>query len=312
MSTFSIDYQSLGFHRCMLVDEARTGAFQRAIEASVEPGDVVLDVGAGTAILGMMAARAGARKVYAIEPSDVASLAPRILRDNRMDDRVEVIHADAETATLPEKVDVIVAEVWGYIGVDENLTAQLLVCRDRWLKPGGKMLPETVTSWMAPVQDEWLARELEYWHGRPYGIDLSALAEPLASEIRACQHHLTGRSLLAEKQRMWTADLRGMSVAEARGAFEAHLSFVASRRGSLSGLAAWFSMSFPDGTTLSNGPDDAPTHWGRELLPLSRGLTVEAGTPIEATLRCEPATSGVCRQRWSAKVGDGAWIMHGA
>jgi SAM-dependent methyltransferase len=295
----------------MLTDQARTDAYRRALSATVRPGDVVLDVGAGTAILGMLAAQAGARKVYAIELTGIAALAQRLVSENGLDGRVDVIQGDAETVTLPEKVDLIVGEVWGYIGVDENLLATLLVCRDRWLKPGGTMLPHTMTSWMAPVHDNWLDHELRFWHSRPYGLDLSAIAELSVDEVRGEQHHITRESLLAERQRLWTTDVRTTSVADARRAFEAHVGFVASRRGRLSGLAAWFSMEFPDGTTLANGPDDPPTHWGCEVLPLRSNIEVEAGTPIEARLRCEPAEVGVRHQQWSARVRQGEWEEHG-
>jgi SAM-dependent methyltransferase len=311
VSTFRIDYEGLWFHQWMLADETRTDAFRRALAASVRPGDVVLDVGAGTAILGILAAQAGARKVYAVEPSGIAAVAERLVRDNGLAGRVEVIRADAEAAVLPEKVDVIVAEVWGYIGVDENLLAKLLVCRDRWLKPGGKMLPQTITSWTAPVEDEYLTGGLDHWRARPYGVDLSAIADLGADEVQVGQHHVTGASLLAEAQRAWTVDARTMPVEAARRPLEATLRFVTSRAGIVSGLAGWFDMVFPDGTTLGNGPDDPPTHWGRQVLPLRRGVEVPAGTPIEATVACEPVEIGVCRQRWSVRVGDGAAELHG-
>ncbi len=304
MTSYVIDYQSLGFHRWMIADTVRTGTFQRAIEAAVRPGDAVLDVGAGTGILAMMAARAGARRVYAVEPSGVASLARRLVEENGLTGRVEVIQADAEEAVLPEKVDVIVAEVWGYIGVDENLLPKLLACRDRWLAPGGRMLPQTVTAWMAPVEDEWLSREIGYWRSQPYGLDLSLLGEPLSQTLRVGQHHLDRRSQLAPEQRMWTIDARTMPIAESRLPFEAQLRFEAARSGTMTGLAAWFSMELTDGITLGNGPCDPPTHWGRELLPLPRAVAVEAGTPIEAVLQCEPVEVGVCHQRWAARVGD--------
>src|SRR5262249_29502201 len=142
-----------GIHRTMLLDQVRGEAYQAAIASSVKPGDVVLDFGAGSGILSMLAARAGARRVYALERTETPQLARQTVRLNGFDDRITVVHAAIETAILPEQVSLIVSEWLGTIGVDENLLAPLVLARDRWLRPAGRMLPELVTSWMAPVSD---------------------------------------------------------------------------------------------------------------------------------------------------------------
>jgi predicted RNA methylase len=95
-----------------LIDEERTDAFARAIAATVRPGDVVVDMGAGSGVLAMLAARAGARKVYAVEldPSNIATLGA-IFRANGFADRIVPVQGDVRTVELPEKVDVIIGEM---------------------------------------------------------------------------------------------------------------------------------------------------------------------------------------------------------
>ena len=75
-------YAEIEVHRTMICDRVRTDAFRRAIDAVVRPGDVVLDVGAGTGLLSLFAARAGASRVYAVEQTTVAVLAQELAAAN--------------------------------------------------------------------------------------------------------------------------------------------------------------------------------------------------------------------------------------
>src|SRR5688572_13080954 len=136
-----MQYSALFSHRLMVRDSARTEAFRVALEAAVRPGDVVLDVGAGCGILSLFAARAGARRVYAVERTQVARLARDVARLNGFEHVVRVIEAPIEAVILPEPVDVVVSEWLGSIGVDENLLSAVLLARDRWLKPGHRLVP---------------------------------------------------------------------------------------------------------------------------------------------------------------------------
>jgi predicted RNA methylase len=103
-------YDDLKIHEVMLRDDIRNQAYRRAIFANVRKGDVVLDVGAGTGILSLFAAQAGARTVYAVERTTIADLARRIVIKNGYGDRIEVIQSDLEAVRLPQRVDVIVSE----------------------------------------------------------------------------------------------------------------------------------------------------------------------------------------------------------
>jgi predicted RNA methylase len=100
-----------GVFNC-LIDGKRTAAFGKAIAATVRPGDVVVDMGTGSGVLAMLAARAGARKVYAVEidQSNIATLGA-VFRANGLDDRIILIHGDVRKVDLPEKVDVIIGEM---------------------------------------------------------------------------------------------------------------------------------------------------------------------------------------------------------
>src|SRR3954454_9887879 len=97
-------------HREYLADSVRVATFAAALGALVRPGDIVLDLASGTGILGLLACRAGAARVYAIEIGSIVEVARQIARDNGFGDRIVSIHDMAERASLPERVDLIVTD----------------------------------------------------------------------------------------------------------------------------------------------------------------------------------------------------------
>ena len=101
-------YSHFGIHEEMLKDEVRTKSYMQAIEMNSHlfKDKIVLDIGSGTGILSMFAARAGAQKVYAIECSAIADQCIQIVKDNGFEDVIEVIKGKMEEIELPvQKVD---------------------------------------------------------------------------------------------------------------------------------------------------------------------------------------------------------------
>ena len=155
-------YAEFEVHRTMIRDRVRTEAFRRAIDSVVRPGDIVLDVGAGSGILSVFAARAGAARVYAVEQTSVAVLAQQLAAANGVEEIVHVIHGDILDVEPPERVEVIVSEWLGGFGIDEGMLGPVTAARDRWLKPGGVMIPRSVTAWAALVHDRYLGDMVQF------------------------------------------------------------------------------------------------------------------------------------------------------
>ena len=149
----------------------------------VRAGDIVLDVGAGSGILSVFAARAGAARVYAVEETSVAVLAQEVAAENGVGEIVHVIHGDVLDVEPPERVDVVVSEWLGGFGIDEGMLVPVISARDRWLKPGGVMIPASVTAWAALVHDRYLGDMVEFLRDEPYGLRLDGLAEKTVNEI---------------------------------------------------------------------------------------------------------------------------------
>jgi SAM-dependent methyltransferase len=304
------EYARLSIHRWMLLDEVRNEAYRRAISQVVKPGDTVLDMGAGTGILSIFAAQAGATKVHAVERTDIAVVARKIIERNGLSDRIEVHQTDLEDVVLPGKVDVIISEWMGGFGVDENMLAPLVIARDRWLRPGGRVIPERVTALLAPMWIFEFDDGAEHWRAHPHGVDLSVISELTANETIMAQWPLTTDDLLAPPQVMWSHDALACSLEEADRSFEATLAFTATRDARMSGLAAWFDAAMCEGVSLTNAVGAPATHWGRFMFPLNRTLEIREGALIRTEIRCESATQGSCDLYWSVQVDDGPIERH--
>jgi protein arginine N-methyltransferase 3 len=136
----------IDIHAIMIQDRVRTSTYAKFILANpaIFRDAVVMDVGCGTGILSLFAAKAGARQVLAIEASDIAEKARHIVKTNGLEDIITVIKGKVEEITLPEgieKVDIIVSEWMGYALLYESMLDSVLHARDRFLKPGGIMAP---------------------------------------------------------------------------------------------------------------------------------------------------------------------------
>ncbi len=305
-------YAEFEVHRTMIRDRIRTDAFRRAIDSVVRPGDVVLDVGAGSGILSLFAARAGAARVYAVEQTSIAVLAQELATANRVADIVRVIQGDVTELELPERVDVIVSEWLGGFGIDEGMLAPVITARNRWLKPGGVMVPDSVTAWVALVHDRYLGETVEFLANNPYGLELGDLVEKTVNEISYSGgfRHLAAGDRRSEAARLWTTNAGLIPLAEAQAPFEAEGLLSVREHGMANALALWFSAGLAPGISLSVGPGDPPTHWGMTTAPLRSPVRLTPGIRVRVKVRTAPARPVGTWTSWAIAMPDAAWEQH--
>jgi protein arginine N-methyltransferase 1 len=274
----------LQHYRQLIDDPVRLGAFQRAIGAVVRPGDVVADVGCGLGTYALFAARAGARRVFAVDDSPIVEVAREVVRANRCEDTVEIVAGYSTAVTPPEPCDVVLFEDYSATLVSPHQARVVHDLIRRWLKPGGQLLPSRARLWLAPVEDPegHLAIDRFHWtQDRVYGIDFS----PTRRRVFATPHpaKLGAGALLTAPERARDYDLlhlRGVELSATR-------TLAATRDGVIHGLLIWWELELT-GTWLGTGPLAPPSAWQQMLFPLATPLPVTAGAPIEVALQAAP------------------------
>ncbi len=135
----------LASHEALLRDAQRNRPFYRALKKTVTRGCSVLDIGSGTGLWAIAAARMGAKRVVAIEREPLlAGLIKALARENKVADRVEVVLGDARAVQLGKDFDVIISETIGHLVFDEDVITIMIDARERFLKAGGVLIPASV------------------------------------------------------------------------------------------------------------------------------------------------------------------------
>jgi protein arginine N-methyltransferase 1 len=270
-------------HRHYLADRVRIERYAAALVETVRPGDVVLDLASGTGILGLLAVRAGASRVYAIEVSPLAGVAERIASANGLQDVIRVIRSEARHADLPERVDVVVTDQIGRFGFEAGLFSLFADARTRLLKPGGTLVPSALSFVVAPVEHARQFARMEFWRRRPGGFDFSPVA--VMAENTGYPARLGPQHLLSEPRHALDVDLsRGTP-----NALRLDASFTIARAGVLHGIGGWFEARLSRSVTLTNSPLHRRRMLRRQaFMPIGTPLDVNSGDEVGVEIRILP------------------------
>jgi SAM-dependent methyltransferase len=283
-----MSYTQVTSHQHMVFDARRNSAYVRALKKLITPQSVVLDIGAGLGVLGLYAAGLGAKKVYLVEPEPVIEVARQAAQDSGLTN-VECIRARVEEVKEDIQADVIISVFTGNLLFGEDLLPSLFYARERFLKPGGVLLPDAARILLAPVCAPKVYEEnVEVWDS--YGgfcaeaglppLDFGA-ARPYAANTML---YNTGGDkypveLLSEPTELMYLDLATTDLAGGKAA----ISVQTTNAGTLHGWQGWFAMRLSEewyDTSRAAGP----THWSEVFLPLLQPLTLEAGEVLDFTL----------------------------
>ena len=313
-ANYFCSYSYLYHQKQMLMDHVRMRAYHSAIMSNraLFEGKVVLDVGTGSGVLSLWAAQAGAAKVYAVEYTDMAVHARKMVETNGMSHIVEVIQSSVEDLNLPCQVDIIISEWMGYILLRESMLDSVIRARNKWMKPTGSMFPSHATMFWAAVshEDDRLGKVDEYQNSmhewekfsgemqQYYNLKMSAL-EPSFIKEQADYYIYTGlwtelrpEHVIGQPVVIKRLDLNTCSMADAESVKKTNYTITVPFPIRISGFAGWFSVDFNGSSampcqrrvTLSTGPEAGYTHWGQQVFYLKDSLNCETDSVLSGEL----------------------------
>jgi len=260
-------YSQVAIHETMLRDAPRTGSYAAALES---PGflkdKVVLDVGCGTGILCMLAARAGAKKVIGIDLSSMIEQSRTIVAKNGFADVVTLIRGRMEETTLPvDEVDVIVSEWMGYGLYFENMVASVLHARKEYLAPGGVLMPSHAMLYIEALACQGSDDRVGWWKD-VYGFDMSSCSWMLTREAQV--QLVSAEDISSDRSLLHSLDM--LTAEEEDLDFAAPFQLRILADGPVRGLVVSFDVDFrlpaAETVTLSTGAQSPDTHWKQTVL----------------------------------------------
>ncbi len=291
-------YAHFSIHEEMLKDRVRTLAYQNAIYQNrhLFEGKVVLDVGSGTGILSMFAAKAGAQKVIGVEFSNIAQQSIQIIKDNELDHVITIVQKKVEDLTeLPDhvlKVDVIISDWMGFCLFYESMLNSVILARDKWLAPDGILFPDKAELFLCAIEDREFKLDYINWWDNVYGFNMSnirkiVLTEPLVDDVDA-------EKVVTDKFSLIKLDMYNVKVEDLN--WQSPFSLKAQRNDFVQGLATFFTVEFSECNKpigFSTAPESESTHWKQTTFYLERSLPVLKGEKITGHFKMSPNAGNI-------------------
>jgi len=288
---------SLDDYGQMIADDARTHAYAEAIAKAVRRGDVAVDIGCAVGVFALLACRAGARRVYAIESSAILEWGKRLAAANGFSDRIVFLRGDSRQIDLPERVNVVISDLRGALPFFGDAIDSIQDARQRFLAPGGIQIPQRDTLFAA-IADAAKSYEAitAPWRNHLHGLNFSALLPAVLNSTHNAQ--VEESSLLTQPQKWCTLEYSASPSKRA----SASLLFRTNRRGTAHGIWLWFETQLFEDVGFTTGPQERNSVYGRFFLPWPEPVALDDGEEISVELHADSA-AGSYIWRWNTKFG---------
>lgn len=271
-------------HRRYLADERKVDAYRAALAEVVAPDDVVLDLGAGTGLLGCLACDAGAASVVAVDRGDIIDLARRISADNGYGDRIRHVQALSTAITLDTPADVAVCDQIGGLVHDAGVLSCFADARARLLAPNATLVPAAFRISLAPVTFPVAREAVDFWASSPAGLDVGAAHEQAVN---------TEWKFQVPDPSIVTPLAPGATVAsfasDHDGPIRGTAALEVTRAGLVDGFVGWFDAELSPSVSLTNHPwsEDRFDRWCN-FYAVDEPIEVLVGDEVEVRLDLRP------------------------
>lgn len=285
------------FQRLLLGDTLRNDAFADALKAVIKPGETVIaDIGSGTGFLSFLAERYGAKACHLYEVSDLLTLSKTLAKENGCK-RCQFFHTHSTAVKKPLKADVVVSEILGNYALEENII-ETLNDAQRFLKPGGVIIPHSLTQFVAPVISSRLFDELNVWDRVGHDVTFRAAKE-------MCMNNMYVKDVLPGdlwgKGQEWDR----MNFAEQNDSLrEASVEWTADKNMTFYGFTLWWESALVKDITISTSPLEPSTHWKQIYLPTLEPLSVEKGGTVRLHMKSDTRYDVKINLTWETALLD--------
>ena len=274
-----IDQTAPHWHFRMMNDEIRNQAYDSALRQHVTPDSIVLDIGCGAGLLSMMAVRAGAKHVYACEVHELMHHhAEKIFKLNGYQNKISTIRQVSTQLKigqqLPEKADIIVAEVFDTGLLGEQALSTFEHAREHLLKPNGKILPCKASVQAVLIESDLLHRESIVKQCSGFKVD--SLNELSPSYIQARLDSFP-HVILSEVKTIGGFDFQYGPITEKISTIE----FTAQTSGAAHGVCFWFTLDFGNQVLLSTGPENKWNCWMQAISTFETPIKLSQGQKVK-------------------------------
>lgn len=274
------------WHLPMINDFERNDAYREALNRQVKPGQLVLEIGAGSGIVAMMAARAGADKVVTCEVNPVlAQVAKETVARNGYADKISVIPklstqlTVGEGGDLPEKADVFVSELINVGMLAPRMLSVLQHARTHLVKPGATIIPHASTVYGMLVETPELARINPL--RRIDGFDMSAFDVFRSPGYQQIDLAADAHTPLSAPFAALDFDFTQTMPEEGERAF----AVTATSAGTVHGVAFWFDLFMDDAVTYHSASLSRTNHWKQAVMFFDKPLTTQPGDSVGLVAR---------------------------
>ncbi|MEI6887119.1 MAG: 50S ribosomal protein L11 methyltransferase [bacterium] len=254
-------FSKFGAHQTMLEDKIRMTAYKNALRKAIIPGkSIIVEIGTGTGILSLLAARYGARKIYTFELGPIANLAKKIISDNHFENTIEVITKPFEEVSLPEKADIIVSETLGLIGIEENTVNIFYNVKQKFGKKDTILIPYELEIYCCPSSSKTVIPMKKFWENSIESFNFSTIKNLTSNNIYS--RLLINKASLLSQKSICNDYILGKNKELTN---TSNHRFIINKNGNIEGFTIWFNAKLYKDIAINTQPG-SKTHWQQSFI----------------------------------------------